>query len=93
MFVVDATSNNEQLEESRDALHDIMAHEDLTSVVLMVWASKCDRRDAMTVTQLSRALNLDKIRQRHIIKPSSAVTGAGVVEGLYALDQLVIAKN
>ncbi|KAG0281925.1 hypothetical protein BGZ95_006433 [Linnemannia exigua] len=83
--VIDSTSVF-QLEETKAWLFEI--YEDygniLRDAVLLVFANKQDRSDAMSVAEVRDRMELDTraLSQRWRIQGSSAITGEGILEGM-----------
>eukprot|EP00735_Rhodelphis_limneticus_P003826 TRINITY_DN15353_c0_g1::TRINITY_DN15353_c0_g1_i1::g.22700::m.22700 TRINITY_DN15353_c0_g1::TRINITY_DN15353_c0_g1_i1::g.22700 ORF type:complete len:179 (-),score=11.73,sp/Q7RVM2/ARF_NEUCR/53.53/5e-61,Arf/PF00025.16/1.5e-53,G-alpha/PF00503.15/0.22,G-alpha/PF00503.15/7.6e-07,Miro/PF08477.8/6.5e-08,SRPRB/PF09439.5/8e-07,Ras/PF00071.17/3.3e-06,ABC_tran/PF00005.22/0.00016,Gtr1_RagA/PF04670.7/0.00024,MMR_HSR1/PF01926.18/0.0021,NACHT/PF05729.7/58,NACHT/PF05729.7/0.012,GTP_EFTU/PF00009.22/42,GTP_EFTU/PF00 len=82
VFVVDST-DRDQLEEARTELHEILSHELLKNVSLLVLANKQDLPDAIPPAEMVTELALGKLGDRKWhVEGSCAVTGDGIFEGL-----------
>jgi small GTP-binding protein len=88
VWVVDS-SDPENMEESRRCLHQVLATEHLSRAPLLVYANKQDLDGAIDAVRTSLALDLlsDAELRPQCVQPSSAKTGAGVLEGLEWLVQ------
>ena len=82
IWVIDS-NDRDRLEIVKDELHRAMAEEELSSCSLLIFANKQDLPNAMTVLELSNALEVDRLRNRKwVVQPCSATTGEGLYEGL-----------
>jgi GTPase SAR1 family protein len=83
IWVVDS-SNSAAMAESRRCLRAVLAKGNLARAPLLVYANKQDEEDAMDPVKTSLALDLlsDAELRPQCVQPSSAKSGAGVVEGL-----------
>ena len=83
IFVVDAASSEEQLEESRQMLGNMLSHEDLKGTPLLVFANKSDLLQAQSADDIAESLSLFNIKDRPWqIQACSAKDGTGLEEGL-----------
>jgi small GTP-binding protein len=89
IFVVDSSDRERMIEDTeehksaRTELHKLMSDPELADAHLLVYANKQDLPGAMTVSELTKALDLDKIRSRHwFVQGACATTGDGIYEGL-----------
>ncbi|KDO21573.1 hypothetical protein SPRG_13384, partial [Saprolegnia parasitica CBS 223.65] len=81
LFVVD-TTDNARMGSARDHLHSILASDDLRDVVLLVYANKQDLPQAMSIADVTEALQLLAVRQRWFVQACCATTGDGLYDGL-----------
>jgi len=82
IFVVDS-ADKERFEEAQEELHAMMNHDLLRDAALLILANKQDLPDPATTTELSKALQLDKLRgHTWYIQPCCATSGDGLYEGL-----------
>lgn len=89
IFVIDSADSN-RAEEAVAELLDIMEHEKLCSVPVLIFANKQDARERMDVTAIEKLLDADKFASRtwHI-QPCSGRKGEGVKEGMEWLCKVV----
>ena len=81
VYVVDSADRN-RINDSKDALFDMLSEEELKDTVLLVFANKKDIAGAMTSTEVATALDLAKIKNRSwFIQATSAVNREGLFEG------------
>ncbi|KAF9542996.1 Arf GTPase arf3 [Mortierella hygrophila] len=98
IFVVDST-DRQRLLYAKNALWRLFGHYDDAEagreLVLLVFANKQDREDAMTVKEVMCGLDLEGLAARTLgwqggrrwhIRGTDATTGEGLVEGLLWLD-------
>jgi len=87
IFVVDS-SDRERIDDDSGCsaqieLHRVLEDQELTGRPLLVFANKQDMQDAMTVEEMTKRLNLEKLRDRQWqIQGSSANSGDGLAQGL-----------
>lgn len=89
IFVVDSC-DEERLDDSHDyensaqeELQRLLGNDDLRNAALLVFANKQDMRGAMKVKDIATRLKLPQLRDRQwSIQGTSALTGAGLYEGL-----------
>jgi len=61
----------------------MLTHQDLSQAKILVYANKQDVKGAMTAAEVSKALNLVKIKSHEYhIQGCCALTGEGLVTGL-----------
>lgn len=84
IFVVDAAAPESVMDDSRDSLRGLLKHESLVHAPLLVFANKQDLEGAIDPVKTSLALDLlsDAEMRPQCVQPCSAVTGAGIQEGL-----------
>ncbi|XP_050560361.1 ADP-ribosylation factor-like protein 5A isoform X2 [Spodoptera frugiperda] len=82
IMVIDSTDRN-RLNISRDELHQMLKHEELSRACLLVYANKQDVKGSMTAAEISEQLDLTSIKQHpwHI-QACCALTGEGLHLGL-----------
>lgn len=81
IFVVDL-SDNERMHEARDKLHAVLS-DDKNNVCLLVLANKMDNPEAMSISEVTVALDLHEVQGRsYFVQECSARTGQGLMEGL-----------
>lgn len=82
--MIDA-NDRDRIEEARDELSAMLREDELRNVVLLVFANKQDLPNAMSVTEVTEKLGLNKIdtrtRQWHV-QGTTATSGDGLYEGL-----------
>jgi len=90
IFVVDSNDReridggkNENDDNVRDQLHSMLADDELRNAALLVLANKQDLPNAMSVSQITDRLKLNKLKNRDwYIQGSCARSGDGLYEGL-----------
>jgi small GTP-binding protein len=82
IFVVDSTDVR-RIGEARDELHKLLEEDRLANVILLVYANKQDRSNAVKPDELGNRLNLNGITNRawHV-QGCSGTTGEGLHAGL-----------
>lgn len=83
IWVVDSADEG-KLEDSRDALKELVAQEHLVHSPLLVFANKQDREDAIDPVKISLDLDLlsDAEKRPQCVQPCSAESGEGIREGI-----------
>jgi len=77
-------------ETCRDALHMLLAEEQLHGLPLLVFANKQDLPNALSTEEIATALGLPQLRSRRWrIQGTCAVTGEGLYEGLDWLSSVI----
>ncbi|EPQ02806.1 ADP-ribosylation factor 1 [Myotis brandtii] len=80
IFVVDST-DQEHMDEAREALMRMVV--EFTDIVLLVFANKQDLPNAMNAAEITDKLGLNSLHHRNwYLQATSAITGAGLYEGL-----------
>merc|ERR1712048_350804 len=80
---IDDGGTNENEDNVRDQLHQMLADDELRNAALLVLANKQDLPNAMSVDQITQKLQLNKLRNRDwYIQGSCARSGDGLYEGL-----------
>jgi ADP-ribosylation factor 1/2 len=80
IFVVDAVGD--RIDEARSELHRLLGEDELRDVVLLVYANKQDLPNARSCDALTPQLGLDSVTQRWHMQAASAISGAGLHEGI-----------
>jgi signal recognition particle receptor subunit beta len=81
VFVVDST-DVDRLPTAKAALHGLLGEEDLKGAHLAVFANKQDLPGAVKAADISDALGLTAIKDRHwVIQATSAKDGVGLWDG------------
>ncbi|KNC48632.1 Arl5-family small GTPase [Thecamonas trahens ATCC 50062] len=82
ILVVDST-DRERMHLNREELYSILNSEELRSACILIFANKQDVADALSVSEISRELNLASIKTHpYHIQPCCALSGDGLLEGL-----------
>lgn len=82
IWVIDSTDVR-RLEDCKKELHNLLVEERLAGATLLIFANKQDISGAQSSEDLLKALDLEKMGQRHWrIVSCSGVTGVGVAKGL-----------
>ncbi|XP_041981766.1 ADP-ribosylation factor 2 [Aricia agestis] len=82
IFVVDS-SDTKRIAEAENELANMLKEDELRDAVILVFANKQDMPNAMTAAELTNALNLNNLRNRHwYIQATCATQGQGLYEGL-----------
>lgn len=93
IFVVDST-DVKRLDEACESLHLILKEDELRDAVLLVYANKQDKQDALSAVTLTQRLQLETIQNRiWNIFPMCAKNGDGILEGLEWLSAAVKYKS
>eukprot|EP01097_Dermamoeba_algensis_P000230 TRINITY_DN1082_c0_g1_i2.p1 TRINITY_DN1082_c0_g1~~TRINITY_DN1082_c0_g1_i2.p1 ORF type:complete len:188 (+),score=49.99 TRINITY_DN1082_c0_g1_i2:119-682(+) len=91
IWVIDSSSSDEKIEESRQCLHNAMMDPSLDGVILAVLANKQDVDGAKSPEEMTEKLNLKVFEGKRpwFIKGISAKTGSGIREALEHLSKEV----
>mmetsp|Transcript_35784 Transcript_35784/g.41740 ORF Transcript_35784/g.41740 Transcript_35784/m.41740 type:complete len:177 (+) Transcript_35784:55-585(+) len=81
IFVVDSCDKL-RMKTARDEIEKMMAEPSLRDAKLCVYANKQDMPNALGASELIDALALRNLKQQWFVQPTSAVSGAGLYEGL-----------
>ncbi len=77
ILVVDST-DRERLSVSRDELHRMLGHEELSRANILVFANKQDVKGCMSAAEISKQLNLQSMRKhKWQIQACCALSGEG----------------
>lgn len=87
--MVDST-DKERIETASQELHTMLGEEELQDAALLVFANKQDQKDALSASEVSKALKLVDLKDRSwSIVACSAVRGDGLTEGLDWLTNVI----
>ncbi len=86
IFVIDS-SDHERIDEARRELEKILNDREMRTVSLLVLCNKQDLPGSMQPDAIRYALHLEGIPRPCAIMPCSAVSGAGLFEGLKWLSE------
>nr|CDJ90934.1 unnamed protein product [Haemonchus contortus] len=90
IFVVDS-ADRERTEVAREEIHSIIRDPELQDAQLLIFANKQDLPNAMTTVEMTKALQLEKVRDREwYVQPTNAVSGEGLIEGLEWLRSVIM---
>ena len=93
IYVVDS-SDEERLAESKDELLQLLNHELLVNVPLLIYCNKQDIATALDADEIEENLDLTKIEDRiWTIASCSALTGEGLSEGVSWMIKQMDEKN
>lgn len=81
IFVFDSC-DRARVKIARDEVQKMMNEASLHDTKLVVFANKQDMPHAMSATEVVDALELRNLKQKWWVQPTSAVSGAGLYEGL-----------
>lgn len=81
IFMVDS-GDAERFPEAREALHQVLAAEELRDTIVLVMANKQDLPSAVDVEEVTHALAVRSLRQSWFVQPCVTLTMRGVPEGL-----------
>lgn len=82
IWVIDSTDVR-RLKDCKEELHKLLVEERLAGATLLIFANKQDISGAQSSEELLKALELDKMGERHWkIVSCSGITGDGVSKGL-----------
>ena len=82
IYVVDS-ADRERMTEAKAELDGLLASDELRDALVLVYANKSDLPTALSATEVSTKLGLDKLRsQRWYIQQTIATNGEGLYEGL-----------
>ena len=75
--MVDST-DRERLSISKEELHKMLGHEELSKAAILVFANKQDVKGCMSVAEISKQLNLQSMRKHNWqIQACCALSGEG----------------
>ena len=82
IFVVDS-ADRERIDEAKLELQKLLHEQELSNIILLVFANKQDMPNAMSVSEIREKLDLNNLRDRPwFVQSSCAVKGQGLYEGL-----------
>ncbi|XP_036419352.1 ADP-ribosylation factor-like protein 11 [Colossoma macropomum] len=89
VFVVDA-GDRTRMEEAKTALKKVLSDHNMADIPLMVLANKSDLPDAMTVSEVSKQLDMDSYKDRvWEIQACSALRGQGLQQAFQSVAKLI----
>lgn len=90
IYVVDS-ADSDNISESRKEFHKLLNYEELKNSVILIYANKQDKDEAMKVPEIISKYQLDKIKD-HIwhIQGCSGKSGEGLLDGLQWLSDKII---
>lgn len=89
VFVVDA-SDHSRMEEAKKALKKVLSDQNMKGVPLMVLANKSDLPNVLTVSEVSKQLDMESYKDRiWEIQACSALKGLGLQQALQSVIRLV----
>ncbi|XGW03980.1 hypothetical protein V3C99_015263 [Haemonchus contortus] len=90
IFVVDS-ADRDRTGVAREEIHSIIQDPELQDAQLLIFANKQDLPNAMTTVEMTKALQLEVIRDREwYVQPTNAVSGEGLIEGLEWLRSVIM---
>lgn len=90
IFVIDS-ADHARTEEAVNELLDIMDHEKLKNVPVLIFANKQDAKNALEIAKIEDLLDEDKfINRTWHVQPCSGRNGVGVKEGMEWLCKIVV---
>jgi len=93
IFLVDS-NDSERMTEARDELHRVLADDGLRNAQVLVLANKQDLSGSMRPERLAEVMGLSSLRGHNwYLQPCSAVSGAGLYEGLEWLNTAIRSKK
>eukprot|EP00039_Didymoeca_costata_P029214 m.23659 g.23659 ORF g.23659 m.23659 type:complete len:179 (+) comp7528_c0_seq2:173-709(+) len=82
IFVVDST-DVDRMSIAKKELHKMMAHEDLRTAQVLIYANKQDAKGALSASDISQSLSLTTMTHHsYHIQACCALTGEGLYEGM-----------
>lgn len=81
MFVIDS-NDRDRIDEVRDELWRFMGEDELSDSVILIMANKQDLPNAMSVTELTDKLELNKIRDKNWCKPHILHLIYNIIDGI-----------
>jgi small GTP-binding protein len=88
IFVVDSNDVT-RLPEAAHELHSLLSDDSMKDAIVLVLANKQDLPNAVSAAKMCDVLGLRSIKNEWYIQPCTAVTSAGLFEGLDWLSQAV----
>lgn len=95
IFVVDSNDRvPARIERAREELHRMLQEEELRDCYLLVFANKQDMPEAMTLNEVTEAMDLKSLRGRDwYVQACCAKTGEGLFDGLNKVAEAMAAKK
>ncbi|CAF3553748.1 unnamed protein product [Rotaria sp. Silwood1] len=81
IFVIDS-SDYVRIDEARRELEKILNDREMRNISLLVLCNKQDLPNSMQPAEIQQALHLENFTRPYAIVPCSALSGAGLAEGL-----------
>lgn len=88
IFVLDS-ADGDRIEEAAQELHSMMENDELKNAVLLVLANKQDLPNALSISEISERLEMQKLKQRWHIHSTCATQGNGLYEALDYLREML----
>ncbi len=93
ILVVDST-DRDRMSMVKEELWKLLANEDLSSTVILVFANKQELSNAISPADIAESLNLQGIKSHSWnIQPCCALTGDGLNEGIDWITQKILEKS
>lgn len=93
ILVVDST-DRERLSISKEELHKMLGHEELSKAAILVFANKQDVKGCMSVAEISKQLNLQSMRKHNWqIQACCALSGEGWAIYIFLIKNILIIKH
>jgi signal recognition particle receptor subunit beta len=70
------------MEETAKELHYVLGDDLLKSVIVLIFSNKSDLKNSLPLEELTKTLELEKIKQKWKIQSCCALTGEGIKGGL-----------
>ena len=88
------SNDRERVEEARDEIRQMMGEQELSNVVLLIFANKQDLPNVMTTTEMTEKLEVHSLTDRKWhVQAASANSGDGLYEGLDWLSEQIKKKK
>ena len=82
IYVIDSNDQG-RLEESKKELHSLMSEDQLRDIdALLIYNNKTDLPNSINTRSVAEILELNSIKQKWFIQPSSAINNDGITDGL-----------
>ncbi|VDO00477.1 unnamed protein product [Rodentolepis nana] len=93
IFVVDS-NDVERISEAKEELYRMLGEDELRDAVLLVFANKQDLPNACPASEITRRLDLNKLKNRDwYIQATCATSGSGLYEGLDWMSKILQDKS
>nr|CDS31611.1 ADP ribosylation factor 1 [Hymenolepis microstoma] len=93
IFVVDS-NDVERIPEAKEELYRMLGEDELRDAVLLVFANKQDLPNACPASEITRRLDLNKLKNRDwYIQATCATSGSGLYEGLDWMSKILQDKS
>lgn len=80
---------SERMPEAREELFALLEAPELRNVPVVIMANKQDMPGALSASEVTRRLNLNELRNRWYMQPTTATTGEGLYEGVDQLSAMI----